>query len=73
MMKCVLIDASSAILLYKVGLFDSVAGAYRLRAAPAVIREITVPNRRGASAFARACEIGALLPPTPDPVWIRGG
>ena len=61
-MKSVLIDASSAILLYKAGLFDSVAGAYRLRAAPAVIREITVLNRRGASAFARACETGALLP-----------
>ncbi len=73
MMKCVLIDASSAILLYKVGLFDSVAGAYRLRAAPAVIREITVPNRRGASAFARACEIGALLPADPGSCLDTGG
>lgn len=54
-MKAVLIDASSAILLYKAGLFDAVAAAYRLMMTPAVYQEVTVAGRNGADRFEAFC------------------
>ena len=51
-MKRALVDASSAILLYKADIFDAVAGVYRLSVVPAVLDEITVPGRSGADRFA---------------------
>ncbi len=60
-MKTALIDASSAILLYKAQMFDAVAWAYRLQVVPAVFGEITVPNRTGASAFRRALHRRRIL------------
>jgi len=48
-MKTALIDASSAILLYKAELFEAVASAYDLAMAPAVFQEVTVADRMGAA------------------------
>ena len=50
----VLIDASSAILIYKAGLFDVLLSAYNLGMTPAVVREVSVSGRAGASAFQQA-------------------
>lgn len=53
-MKSALIDASSAILLYKAKIFDDVCLAYHLLVVPAVYAEITVARRSGATAFRQA-------------------
>jgi hypothetical protein len=66
-MRSVLIDASSAILLYKVDLFGPVAAVYRLKAVPAVIREITVAGHTGAAYFRRAHGSGDVAPADPGP------
>jgi hypothetical protein len=66
-MKTGLIDASSAILLYKADLFTAVSAAYRLKVAPAVLKEITVVKRKGASFFQRAFDTGSLFPAEPGP------
>jgi len=66
-MKTGLIDASSAILLYKANLFTAVSAAYRLKVAPAVLKEITVVKRKGASFFRRAFDTGSLFPAEPGP------
>lgn len=50
-MKTVLVDASSAILLYKATLFDSMCDTYRLAMTVAVINEITVADYAGADYF----------------------
>lgn len=59
-MKTALIDASSAILLYKAKLFKEIALQYRLVMAPTVFVEITVVGRKGADAFAKAKEDGKI-------------
>lgn len=66
-MKTALIDSSSAILLFKAGLFDDVAGVYRLVMTPAVLREVTVDGRSGASHFNLSCW-GGLVGLTEKPV-----
>ncbi len=43
----VLIDASSAILTYKAGLFDVLLSAYDLVMTPAVVLEVSVSGRAG--------------------------
>ena len=60
MMKSALIDASSAILLYKAKLFHKMAAAYRLWMVPTVYREITVRHHTGADVFHRAKESGKI-------------
>jgi hypothetical protein len=62
-----LVDASSAILLYKAGVFDLLAEAYRLSMVPSVYREICVPDRAGAEYFTRAHRQGLLSLVSPDP------
>ncbi len=64
-MKVAIIDASSAILLYKAELFDPIAQAYRLKVAPAVLKEISVVNRRGAWYFRQAFHDGVLYSADP--------
>ncbi len=59
-MRTVLIDTSSAILLYKGGLFQAMASAYRLTAAGAVPGELTREGYPGASVFAAALAAGRL-------------
>jgi len=59
-MKRALIDASSAILLHKAGLFDTMVSAYRLMMTPAVCREVTVEGRRGAAHFKDALRRGCI-------------
>ena len=59
-MKTALIDASSAILLYKAELFEAVASAYDLAMAPAVYQEVTVAERMGAAYFDVACRTGRI-------------
>lgn len=51
MIKTVLVDASSAILLHKVSLLEAMYDAYRLVMVNAVVEEITVANHPGAAAF----------------------
>ena len=54
-MKPVLIDSSSAILLFKVDLFDTLLTSYRLLITEAVYTEITLPGYPGAGVFRKAC------------------
>lgn len=53
-MKTVLVDASSAILLHKVSLLETMYRLYRFAMVTAVIEEITVANHPGAVAFQTA-------------------
>jgi hypothetical protein len=46
-------DASSAILLYKGGLLDAAAAAYRVAMSPSVTAEVTAPGHVGSEAFGR--------------------
>ena len=50
-MKTASIDSSSAIILYRAGLFEEVSLSLRLIYAESVIREITVKERPGAARF----------------------
>lgn len=61
MKKKALVDASSAILLYKAGVFGLLAEAYRLLVAQAVFDEICISGRPGADFFVQAEKQGALL------------
>ena len=54
-MKRILIDASSAILLYKSELFDLLVSSYQVVMAKAVCRELTREGYPGAEMFARYC------------------
>jgi hypothetical protein len=53
MKKAILIDASSAILLFKTNWMVPLLDRYRVGSGPAVYREMTVPDHPGAEAFAR--------------------
>ena len=59
-MRTALIDASSAILLHKGGLFKDMAAAYRLTVAGAVRDELTREGYPGAATFAAALADGRL-------------
>jgi hypothetical protein len=59
-MRPVLIDASSAILLYKADIFGQVASAYRLSASASVCRELTRGGYPGAETFQAAVADGTL-------------
>jgi hypothetical protein len=50
-MKSVLIDASSAILLFKSGWLDATLERYRLQTGRAAARELTIPGYPGAARF----------------------
>lgn len=63
-MKPVLIDASSAILLYKADLLEQMASAFALCMLPSVVREVTVADRQGAVWFLNAFA-GRKLNPLP--------
>ncbi|MGD9332019.1 MAG: hypothetical protein PVJ53_11950 [Desulfobacterales bacterium] len=53
MRKSVLIDASSAILLFKTDWMEALLASYRVMTGPSAFREMTVKNYPGARAFAR--------------------
>lgn len=59
--KIALIDASSAILLYKAQLFESVAKAFAVRMVPEVFQEVTVAGRSGSAFFRRCAERSCLV------------
>ena len=50
-MKRALIDASSAIILYKVGLFQTTATAFHILMTRSVYKELTISGHEGADAF----------------------
>jgi hypothetical protein len=54
-MKTVLIDSSSAILLFKIGLFDLLVRTYRIQMTQAVYNEICLPGYPGAGVFKNHC------------------
>jgi len=56
-----LIDASSAILLYKAQLFEAVAKAFAVRMVPEVFQEVTVTGRAGSAFFRRCAEKSCLV------------
>jgi hypothetical protein len=58
--KSALIDASSAILLFKSRWLQSAAAAYTLKAAESVRRELTVPGYPGSDDFRRMVAEGLL-------------
>ncbi len=71
-MKTIIIDTSSAILLYKSGWLDITLTHYHLRTGPAAYRELAVPGYPGADTFQRLGTQGRLevLPvsaPPPGP------
>ena len=65
MMKSVLIDASSAILLFKAELFVPLAEIYRVSVVPSVMEEVTVPDRPGTLFFQEMVSKGLM---TVEPV-----
>ncbi|MEW6670820.1 MAG: hypothetical protein AB1427_03905 [Thermodesulfobacteriota bacterium] len=52
-MKRIVIDASSAILLFKAGLFDDLTGTYQVVLAQSVYEEVSRPGYPGAKSFGR--------------------
>lgn len=66
-MKTVLIDASSAILLFKTGGLDLLIQHYHTVVAPEVCREITVPGYPGADYFKRLFEKQRIEVPISEP------
>ena len=51
MKKTVLIDTSSAIILFKTGWMDALLKAYRVGTGPSAFKEMTIPNYPGARSF----------------------
>jgi len=70
--KTALVDASSAILLHRAGLFATVTATYRVVMAESVYAEVTAPGHYGASTFGRFYREGRFAmvnppdPPAPD-------
>ncbi|MEZ4529362.1 MAG: hypothetical protein R2941_25920 [Desulfobacterales bacterium] len=60
-MKTVLADASSLILLFRVGLFPALISFFRTVLAESVYGEVTVKGYPGAELFEKACADGHLL------------
>jgi hypothetical protein len=58
--RAILLDASSAILLFKVGLLGGLLAAYQVRVARSVYRELTVADRLGAREFEGHIRSGLL-------------
>ncbi len=69
-MKSILIDTSSAILLYKSGWLDVTLAHYHLRTGSAAYRELVVPGYPGADSFQQLTAQGRLdvLPVSADPL-----
>lgn len=66
-MKTVLIDASSAILLFKAGLFDKLTTNYHVLMAPSVFDEITVSGYPGDQYFTSKHQMGMFrISPCPQ-------
>jgi hypothetical protein len=59
-MKTILIDTSSAILLYKVGWLDTTLAHYHLRTGSAAYRELVIPGYPGADIFQQLTAQGRL-------------
>jgi predicted nucleic acid-binding protein len=76
-MKTVLIDACSAILLFKAGLFDIMTQAHALVVTAAVFKELTVATHPGAAAFDQAyrragIQLIDINNRNPEPAWAAG-
>lgn len=78
-MTCIYTDASSAILLYKVALFNLVAELFDLVVSPAVLYEMTQPGYPGSKTFALDCREGrfrvqsGLFDDTAIPAYLHTG
>ncbi|MGE0084506.1 MAG: hypothetical protein AB7S75_08795 [Desulfococcaceae bacterium] len=59
--KTVLTDASSAILLFRAGLFPALISFYRIMITESVYAELTVRGYPGAEIFCRACADGQII------------
>ncbi len=66
-MKAVLVDSSSAILLYKTGLFERLTDCYQIRLADAVYQELGQPGYPGARLFPELLAQGAIQLFSPPP------
>jgi hypothetical protein len=58
--RIVLVDSSSAILMYKAGLIDTCGKAYKLAISRSVMNELIVPGHEGAEYFERLITGGVL-------------
>jgi len=75
-MKRIVIDASSAILLYKIGLFAIIMGAYEVVLAESVYQEVFRPGYPGAKSFGKyfinrqfgVCSVNRSIKLSPDQV-----
>ena len=70
-MKCAIIDTSSAILLYKVRLFDRLIDTYKIVMAVSVFHELGVDGHAGAELFRRWGAEQAFRVLEPDPLSTR--
>ncbi|MBN2077710.1 MAG: hypothetical protein JW838_02010 [Spirochaetes bacterium] len=61
MRRNVLFDSSSAIILFKSGLFERTASFYRIVMATSVFRELSVPKMTGAEEFKRYHREGQIM------------
>lgn len=61
MRRNALFDSSSAIILFKSGLFERTAVFYRIVMAPSVFRELSVPKMTGAKEFKRYHREGRII------------
>ena len=73
MKKTVLIDTSSAILLFKSGWMDPLLASYRVGTGPTAFREMTVANYPGARTFTRWQQENRLAIHSPRAPAHRGG
>jgi hypothetical protein len=68
-MKSIIVDSSSAILLYKSGWLDATLNKFHLQSGQAVYRELTIPGYPGAKQFKTLAAAGRIeiLPLVEDP------
>ncbi len=72
MTRTCIIDSSSAILLYKAGIFEELSLHYRTICPPAVITELTINHLQpGAEYFHICCDSKRLLIGYPEPADIK--
>lgn len=72
-MKRCMVDSSSAILLYKSGLFANLVEIYHITMTDSVYEELTIPGYPGAREFQRYVENGAITMQSPPAMQLEDG
>ena len=72
-MKQCMVDSSSAILLYKSGLFADLVETYHIAMTVSVIEELTIPGYPGAGEFRHYADIGAITIQSPPGIRLEEG